>query len=89
MLWIRSHIAAPQDIWTQAVFRLHFAFDVLTVPHWRYSLPVQPQDELWIIRSGRCEIQQGKRSATAQSGDLVVLRAGEPRLTIEPDGQPL
>lgn len=77
------------DLWSQIEFRLVMAYDVVTTPHWRYENESLGQSELWLVREGRCRVQSGNQSALAQSGDIVLLRAREYRLTSEADGAPL
>jgi AraC-like DNA-binding protein len=88
-LWLQHYISSYNDLWSQVDFRLIMAFDVVAVPHWRFENDIQPVPEVWRVRSGRCIVRVGEREVTAQSGDTVILTAGEHRLTINPDDEPL
>lgn len=88
-MWIQSALFDFDDLWSQIEFRLLIAYDVVTPPHWRYENAVLPQSELWLVRAGRCRVQSGNQHALAQSGDIVLLRAQEYRLTTEADGATL
>lgn len=88
-MWLQSALFGFDELWSQIDFRLVMAYEVVTVPGWSYENPLLSQTELWLVRAGRCHIQSGERRALAQGGDLVLLRAGEYRLTTEADGAPL
>ncbi len=88
-MWLQSALFDYDDLWSQIEFRLVMAYDVVTTPQWCHKNERLGQNELWLMRAGRCRVQSGNQHAIAQSGDIVLLRSGEYRLTTEADGAPL
>jgi AraC-like DNA-binding protein len=81
MLWIERSIYGWNEAWNQIDFRLLAAFSVIAAPNWRYELVSQHAPELWLIRSGECVVRLGERCETARSGDIVLLKPNQLRLT--------
>lgn len=89
MFWLQqTHITISQ-LWEHVDFQVLSAYDVVAAPGWRIELEEQPWAELWLIREGRCEINQDKQRVVATSGDAVLLQTGRSRVTVNLDDKPL
>ncbi|HEX8834585.1 MAG TPA: AraC family transcriptional regulator, partial [Abditibacteriaceae bacterium] len=89
MLWIEQSVYGWNEAWNQIDFRLHAAFSVVAAPNWRYELASQHAAELWLIRSGECVVRLGENCETARSGDVVLLKPNQYRLTTNETDSPL
>jgi AraC-like DNA-binding protein len=88
VLWLqRNHFDFDRP-WENVSFHLLSAFDVTGASGWSIESQIQPQNELWLI-DGPCEIEQNNERVLAKSGDIVLLRAGQSRLTRNPQNTPL
>ena len=81
MLWLsRAHFDLS-DPWEHVDFQVRSTFDVVGGAGWRIAVPVQLAAELWIVREGSVEIENGARTAVAVAPCVALLRAGESRDT--------
>ena len=89
MFWSRRDHFELRDWWEHIHFQVVTAYDVVGAPNWSIEAPVQPTNELWLVRTGTVETIQNERAARISSGEAALLLEGLPRQTREMDGQPL
>lgn len=89
MPWLQRNHYEFGDMWEHVDFQLLAVYDVVAAPDWEISVLSQPHGELWLVREGRCQIVLGNRRVVAETGDAVILTAGERRITTNIGGSPL
>ena len=57
--------------------------------HWEQTDEMQWFNEIWMVQSGRCEIQSGERQALAEAGDFVIIPSGSSRVSRSVGNEPL
>ncbi len=89
MLWLQRDHFDFAGLWENIVFELSATYDVVAAPGWHIEQQPQTWNEIWLLRSGCCDVQLGSHKARAQAGDVVLLTSGQHRVSTNPAAEPL
>ncbi|RYX85533.1 AraC family transcriptional regulator [bacterium] len=92
IFWLqREHFDFSGDsAWLERIqFSLRSVYDVVAGPGWTISAPLQPWNEIWLVKSGQVQIQLGEQCVVVGAGEIAILSAQKPRKTTEVAGKPL
>jgi hypothetical protein len=89
MLWLQRDHFDFNGLWENVEFELLATYDVVAAPGWHIEQRPQPCNEIWLLRSGTCDLCINSQEHRATVGDVVVLSAGQHRITSNKATSPL
>ncbi|RYG70020.1 AraC family transcriptional regulator [bacterium] len=87
--WLQRDHFEFAGLWKGIEFDLLSTFDVVTDAGWNIERRAQAWNEIWLIRSGECNVSVGSFNGCARAGDAVLLTVGRSRATRNLTSNPL